>query len=81
MVAFCVVTVRICLQAVNSKEEFLSFDRKHIIAEIFDALVICDGQLSHFEEQKFPDIKPAEFQILMMRWIGYNKFLMGVVFF
>ncbi|UZJ65796.1 hypothetical protein OKW96_06430 [Sphingobacterium sp. KU25419] len=54
-------TVRIWLESVNGKEEFLSFNSKLMTAEIFDALVIRDGQLCYFEEQKFSDMKTPEF--------------------
>lgn len=61
VVVLCIATVRIWLHSLDSKEEFLSFDSKFMTAEIFDALVIHDGQLCHFEEEEFSDVKPPEF--------------------
>jgi hypothetical protein len=60
VVLLCVVTVRIWLMSTDDKTNFLSDNTKFMTAEIFDALLIRNGQLCQFEEMKQSDIKPPE---------------------
>lgn len=54
----CLASVRVWLVSAQGEDEFLSNNKVYMTAEIFDALLIRDGQLCHFVEQKLPDITP-----------------------
>lgn len=54
----CLVTVRVWLKSTYDKTDFLSNNMKFMTAEIFDALLIRNGQLCQFEDIKQSDIRP-----------------------
>lgn len=58
LLLLCIASVRIWLVPVHGNDEFLSTNKAYMTAEIFDTLLIRDGQLYHFAEQKLPDISP-----------------------
>lgn len=57
----CIGSVHTWLFSNNLESEFLSRNNLFMTAEIFDALLIQDGKLCHFEENKLPDINPPEY--------------------
>ncbi|MEJ5146205.1 MULTISPECIES: hypothetical protein [Sphingobacterium] len=57
----CVATVRMWLLSTDRKEEFLTLNTKYMTAEIFDAILIRNGQICKFEEETNKESRPSEF--------------------
>ena len=57
----CVVTVRMWLLSTDHKEEFLTLNTKYMTAEIFDAILIRNGQICKFEEETNKERHSPEF--------------------
>ncbi|UIR56071.1 hypothetical protein LZQ00_17630 [Sphingobacterium sp. SRCM116780] len=54
----CVGTLQTWLLSADGQEEFLSYNSSLMTAEIMDALLIRDGQLCSFAEERLDDLKP-----------------------
>lgn len=57
----CVATVRMWFLSTDHKEEFLTLNTKYMTAEIFDAILIRNGQICKFEEETNKESHPPEF--------------------
>jgi len=57
----CVATVRMWLLSTDRKDEFMTRNTKYMTAEIFDAILIRDGQICQFEEETNKESNPRVF--------------------